>query len=367
MTERPDGSAVVHFVVPEGIDDPKRPSGGNVYDRRVADELPPCGWTVREHLVAGSWPDPEPSHRAQLDDVLARLADGSVVLVDGLIASAAPSLVSAARRLRIVVLLHMPLAETSPATAIARVESDVLNAADAVITTSAWSRAWVVTHHRVPADRVWAAVPGVDPFPPGPGSEAGANLLCVGPVTEAKGHDVMVAALAQIADLDWRCTFAGSLDLQPDFVRSLMARAEQAGIADRLVLAGPLSRSALDDVRSATDLVVSPSRREAYGMAIVEGLARGIPVVASDVGGHREAVGQASDETLPGVLVPVNDATSLAAALRLWLTDPPTRAQWRNSAGRRRRELAGWPETARTVAAVLQEIRAKPGSAPAQF
>lgn len=101
-------------------------------------------------------------------------------------------------------------------------------------------------------------------------------------------------------------------------------------------------------------------------MAIVEGLARGIPVIASDVGGHREAVG-ASDGTLPGVLVPVNDATSLAAALRQWLTDAPTRARWRNSAGRRRRELAGWPETARNVAAVLQEIRAKPGSARAQF
>jgi glycosyltransferase involved in cell wall biosynthesis len=123
------------------------------------------------------------------------------------------------------------------------------------------------------------------------------------------------------------------------------------------VLAGPLSRSALDDVRSTTDLVVSPSRREAYGMAIAEGLARGLPAIATDVGGHREAVG-ASDGTPPGVLVPVNYPPSLAAALRQWLTDPTTRTRWRNSAGRRRHELAGWPETARTVAAVLQRIRA---------
>ena len=366
MTEQADAAPVVHFVVPEGIDDPKRPSGGNVYDRRVAEELPRFGWTVLEHPVPGNWPTPEPSDRTRLDDVLARIADGSHVLVDGLIASAAESLVSAARHLRIVVLLHMPLAETSPAKAIARVESDVLNAAAAAITTSAWTREWVVGHHGVPDERVWAAVPGVDPTEPASGSTSGGNLLCVGPVTEAKGHDVMVASLAQIADLDWRCTFAGALDLEPDFVRSLMTQAECAGIADRLVLAGPLSKSALDDVRSTTDLVVSPSRREAYGMAIVEGLARGIPAIATDVGGHREAVG-ASDGTPPGVLVPVNDATSLAAALRQWLTDPTTRAHWRNSASRRRPELAGWPETARTVAAVLQEIRAKPGSAPAQF
>jgi glycosyltransferase involved in cell wall biosynthesis len=357
VTEQPDAAPVVHFVVPEGIDDPKRPSGGNVYDRRVAHDLPHFGWTVLEHAVPGSWPTPEPSDRTRLDDVLARLTDGSVVLVDGLIASAAQSLVSAARRLRIVVLLHMPLAEASPAKPIARVESDVLNAAAAVITTSVWTRAWVVRHHDVPAERVWAAVPGVDPGQPAAGSTSGGNLLCVGPVTEAKGHDVMVAALAQITDLDWRCTFAGALDLEPDFVRSLTAQAERAGLADRLVLAGPLSRSALDDVRSTTDLVVSPSRREAYGMAIAEGLARGLPAIATDVGGHREAVG-ASDGTPPGVLVPVNDAPSLAAALRQWLTDPTTRTRWRNSAGRRRHELAGWPETARTVAAVLQRIRA---------
>jgi len=366
VTEQPDASPVVHFVVPEGIDDPKRPSGGNVYDRRVAQHLPHHGWTVLEHPVPGGWPTPEPSDRIQLDETLARLADGSFVLVDGLIASAARSLVSVARRLRIVVLLHMPLAEASPAEAIARVEADVLNAAAAVITTSAWTRAWVVSHHGVPADRVWAAVPGVDPTELASRSTISGNLLCVGPVTEAKGHDVLVDALAQVADLAWRCTFAGALDLEPDFVQSLMARAEHAGIADRLVLAGPLSGSALDDVRSTTDLVVSPSRREAYGMAIVEGLARGIPVIASDVGGHREAVG-ASDQTLPGALVPVDDAASLAAALRQWLTDAPTRARWRDSARRRGRELAGWPETARTVAAVLQEIRVKPGSAPAQF
>lgn len=367
MTERPDAADVVHFVVPAGVDDPHRPSGGNVYDRRLADELPHCGWAVREHLVPGGWPTPGPSDRDRLDEVLARLADGSVVLVDGLIASAAESLVSSARRLRIAVLLHMPLAEASPGEVTERVEADVLTTAAAVITTSAWTRTWVVTHHGVPADRVRAATPGVDRSEPAPGSASGGNLLCAGPVTEAKGHDVLVAALTEIADLEWRCTCAGALDLEPGFVESLVSTAEAAGIADRFVLAGPLSRSALDRLRATTDLVLSPSRREAYGMAIVEGLARGIPVIASDVGGHREAVGQASDGTLPGMLIPVDDAASFAAALRRWLTDPPTRARWRSTAGRRSRDLTGWPETARTVATVLQEIRAKPDFPPAQF
>ena len=42
----------VHVIVPEGIDDPARPSGGNVYDRRVCRGLAALGWAVHEHAVA---------------------------------------------------------------------------------------------------------------------------------------------------------------------------------------------------------------------------------------------------------------------------------------------------------------------------
>ncbi len=49
----------VHVVVPEGIDDPARPSGGNAYDRHVCRGLAATGWTVHEHAVAGSWPRPD--------------------------------------------------------------------------------------------------------------------------------------------------------------------------------------------------------------------------------------------------------------------------------------------------------------------
>ena len=48
----------VHVIVPEGIDDPARPSGGNTYDRRVCRGLAALGWTVHEHAVPGAWPRP---------------------------------------------------------------------------------------------------------------------------------------------------------------------------------------------------------------------------------------------------------------------------------------------------------------------
>lgn len=335
---------IVHFVVPEGIDDPMRPSGGNVYDRRLSDALVGAGWDVREHRVAG---------QAGLAPVLGVLPDGATVLVDGLVGSSSESMVAEAARLNLVLLLHMPVAERN-----------VLHAVSSVVTTSGWTRRWVLTHHGLDAERMYVATPGVDPGSVAAGSTGGGNLLCVGPVTPDKGHDVLLDALGEVRDLDWICRCVGALDLDPAFVDRLAATARGRGIADRVTFPGPLSPEQLEDVRSATDLVVSASRREAFGMAVVEGLARGIPVLATDVGGHSEAVGRADDGTLPGLLVPAGDAVRLATALRRWLTDPDLRERCRRSATRRRTGLATWAETGRTIAEVLTRVAAVNPSPP---
>ncbi|WP_183099807.1 glycosyltransferase, partial [Nocardioides pelophilus] len=145
----------VHAVVPEGIDDPARPSGGNRYDRRVLDELAALGWAVHEHRAGALGPAPGP--------VLAGIPDRAVVVVDGLLGVADPApVVRASGRLRIVVLLHMPFAEAATDEAVRRAERTLLHAAAAVVTTSEWARSWVVRHHDLPPDRVRVALPGVD-------------------------------------------------------------------------------------------------------------------------------------------------------------------------------------------------------------
>ena len=56
----------VHMVVPEGIEDPARPSGGNTYDRQLCDHLAADGWSVCVRGVAGDWPwAGEPARRAR--------------------------------------------------------------------------------------------------------------------------------------------------------------------------------------------------------------------------------------------------------------------------------------------------------------
>ena len=323
----------IHAVLPNDIDDPATPSGGNVYDRRVLTALAALGWSVREHAVPGAWPAPLPTERAGLARVLATLPDDAVVLLDGLVASAVPDvLVPRARRLRMVVLVHMPLGGDG--------EHAVLAAARAVITTSPWTR-----DRLAGLDRVHVATPGVDPAPLAPGSDAGTHLLCVAAVTPHKGHDLLAEALAAVGDLDARCVCVGSLGRDPAFVGRLRT--------DRLRLLGPLTGADLDAAYAAADLLVLPSRAETYGMVVTEALARGIPVLATAVGGLPETLGHAPDGSRPGLLV---EPAGLAAALRRWLTDAGLRGQLRRSARARRGTLTGWDDTAARVSAVLEAV-----------
>ncbi|MEA2382493.1 MAG: hypothetical protein QOH72_2464 [Solirubrobacteraceae bacterium] len=347
----------VHVVVPEGIDDPARPSGGNAYDRRVCRGLAALGWAVHQHPIAGAWPRPGAEDHAALARAIRRIPDGAVVLLDGLIASAAPeALVPQARRLRQVVLVHMPLGHRPPedaAEAVRARERDVLAAAAAVVTTSAWTRRRLGALYALAADRVHVAEPGADAAGLAPGTAAGDALLCVAAVTPDKGHDVLLDALATATDLSWRCACVGSLDRDAAFADGVRRRARDGGLGDRVRFPGPRTGPELDRAYAAADLLVLASHAETYGMVVTEALARGLPVLAADVGGVTEALGHGQDGTRPGLLVAPGDPDALGAALRAWLGDAELRGRLRRAARERRASLRGWPATTSVLAGVL--------------
>ena len=344
----------VHAVVPEGIDDPTRPSGGNTYDRRLLDGLRAVGWRVHEHAVAGAWPRPDAAALDGLAAVVAGVPLGGVLLVDGLIASCADEvLVPEAARRRVVVLVHQPLGSVDPSAAAG--ERRVLAAVRAVVTSSSWTRRLLLDAYELSPRDVHVALPGVDEAPAASGTSSGGSLLCVAAVTPAKGHLDLVAALSLVADLSWTCVVVGALTLDPRHVAEVRERVADAGLADRVQLAGPLTGAALEQAYAAADLLVLPSLAETYGMVVTEALAHALPVVASSVGGVPEALGD-TDDGRPGLLVPPGDPEALAAALRSWLSDAALRADLRDRALQRRRKLPGWDRTAGLVSAVLGTV-----------
>jgi glycosyltransferase involved in cell wall biosynthesis len=356
----------VHVVVPAGIDDPARVSGGNRYDREVCDGLRDAGWTVAEIAAPGAWPQPDAAALRALARSLDVLPAGALVLVDGLIASAAATvLVPRSDRLRLVVLVHMVFGGSGEDGAVAECdELAVLAAARAVVTTSAWTRRHLLDRYPLPPARVHVARPGTRPAPTSPRATDGQRLLCVGALAPHKGQDLLVAALARIAGLPWRCTLVGPLDRDPLFVASLEGQAAAAGIADRLRLSGPRTGAALQLEYRTADVLVVPSRTETYGMVVAEALAAGLPVIATAVGGVPEAVGR-TEHGVPALLVPAGDRGALAAALTRWLTDAGLRGRLRRAALRRRETLPDWPTTTSRIGSVLSAVRAEPdGPAP---
>jgi glycosyltransferase involved in cell wall biosynthesis len=360
----------VHVVVPDSLDDPTRPSGGNTYDRRVCAGLQDLGWVVHVHPLRGGWPHPHPSSVAELARTLAALPDDALVLVDGLLASGhADVLLPAARRLRVVALVHLPLGHPLATEAHggrndgsrgapADQEREVLAALGAVLTTSRWTADWLLTTYHLPVDRVHIAQPGADRAPRSTGTASGGALLSVAAVVPAKGHDALLDALASLRDRSWQLVCAGSLDLAPDHVARLRHRVSEAGIADRVTFAGPLAAQALDRAYAAADLLVVASRIETYGLVVTEALARALPVVAIAAGGVEEAIGDVVGRGRPGILVGP-EGTGLADALRGWLDDAELRKRLVAVAQERRTALEPWSATALRVSDVLSEVGAR--------
>jgi glycosyltransferase involved in cell wall biosynthesis len=350
------GNVRVHVIVPEGFDDPGQPTGGNIYDRRVCAGLAEAGWEVLVATVAAPWPARDSGARTDLARVVSAIPDGETVLIDGLIASpAAAQLLPHTGRLRMTVLLHMPLAtavDTHHDAGAERSERSVLRAAAGVVVTSEWTRLQVLTRYPIPARRMHVARPGADRVTAQARPVSG-HLICVGVLSRHKGQDLLVEALAGLADQDWHCVLAGSLDRDPDFVERLQTRITRLGYDHRVRLSGVLTGAALSHAYTTADLLVAPSRSETYGMTVTEALAHGLPVIASAVGGLPEAFGSTAEGTGPGQLIPPGDPAALAAALGNWLGDDGHRHRLRAAVRQRQATLSGWEQTTQEIADAL--------------
>jgi glycosyltransferase involved in cell wall biosynthesis len=345
-----------HVVVPAGIDDSRRPSGGNVYDRHLVDGIVSLGWSLAVHESPGAWPCADERALLDLSRLLDGMPDGSTVLVDGLVASGVPEvLVPHSRRLRVVVLLHMPLGGRGDQSATRR-EQSALAAAAAVVTTSHWARDRVLSLHSLPPDRVHVAEPGVSRAAVVSGTPGGENLLCVAALLPDKGHVVLLDALAKLADLAWDLVCVGSRDRDAAYADQLAAQAEALAIGSRVRFVGTQRGETLAASYAGADVLVLASRTESYGMVVTEALARGLPVIATSVGGVPEAVGKLSDGRRPALLVPAEDAGALADAVRRWLENADLRATLRECARARRHSLRGWEATSKQVAHVLAGV-----------
>ncbi|RKY19566.1 MAG: glycosyltransferase family 1 protein, partial [Planctomycetota bacterium] len=141
-------------------------------------------------------------------------------------------------------------------------------------------------------------------------------LLGLARLTRRKGFDLLLQALAaRRDDPRWALALAGEGEARHELQR----QAASLGLAERVRFPG--RRDDVPELLAAADVFVMPSRAEGLGVAALEAMAAGRPVLGARVGGLADAV--AHDET--GLLVPPEDVPALGAALDMLLNDSALR------------------------------------------
>jgi glycosyltransferase involved in cell wall biosynthesis len=202
----------------------------------------------------------------------------------------------------------------------------------------------------VPGERITVLRDGVDlvQFQPKPRSVArdrlevqGTTLLSVGLLIPRKGHDLIIGALPRLPGVT--LLIAGNGPLRT----SLENLAGTLGVAERVRFLGAVPHEDLAWVYSAADASVLASSREGWANVLLESMACGTPVVASDVWGNGEVVA----EPAAGRLFPQRTSESLAEAVKALLADLPDRTATRGYA-----ERFGWEFTTNGQLALFRDI-----------
>jgi glycosyltransferase involved in cell wall biosynthesis len=188
---------------------------------------------------------------------------------------------------------------------------------------------------RMPAsltDRLRVVVNGVDVnafHPRTPAArDAQLHVMFVGRVIPEKGPDVLIDALARMQRTDIRLTLVGSKGFSPSAPLSAYERKLRqmaAPLGDRVHFVASIVRQRLPELIRNADVLVVPSRwPEPSGLTVLEGMASGIPVIASSIGGIPQLMGSA------GIAVRPDSPEELAEAIRALADDESLRRRVAN-------------------------------------
>jgi D-inositol-3-phosphate glycosyltransferase len=245
-------------------------------------------------------------------------------------------------------------------------ERQIVATADRIVTASTHERGLLARLYGADESRVAVIPCGVDLDRFRPLDRAAARaavglpldaqvVLFIGRPEPLKGADLLIDAVAELEDSRPLLVLVGGDERSSAYLGSLRARADAAGITDRVRFAGATPQERLPLYYNAADVCVVPSYYESFGLVALEAMACGTPVIASEVGGLAFLV--KDGET--GFHVPDRDPEVLADRICQIITDPLLRAELGEQAGAYARGYA-WPIIAEKIVGVYEALLRRP-------
>jgi glycosyltransferase involved in cell wall biosynthesis len=330
-------------------------SGGYGYDRRLMLELRLQGRSVTHLELGASYPNPTSIDSANAASALAKLPSDCVVIIDGLALGAMDTAVIANLRPELVALIHHPLAyegnlDPGLKEQLFLTERENLRHAKRVIVPSPHTAQLLVSDFGVSAELITIARPGIDQSAKPKGQLDPPLILCVGIQVPRKGHDVLLKSLANIKDIPWQAVLVGP-PLDTEYAASLMELTKEAGLTDRVKLAGQVNDAELAELYQTASIFALATRFEGYGMVFGEAMVHGLPIVSCKVGAVAETV-----PAKASMLVAPNDPDAFGSALAKLLQDPGLHAELSAAALEAGANLISWKESARLVGEMLDSM-----------
>ena len=195
--------------------------------------------------------------------------------------------------------------------------------------------AWLSDHHKMIVVYNGIDFEEFDHFPAASSIRQEFNITkdtvlvgCIGRIEKRKGQEYLVSAMKHVDSTKLILVGTG----EKEYIRKIKMLCDEIGTSDRVMFLG--SRDDIPSVLNEIDILVFPSiRGEGFPRVILEAMAAGKPVVATDDGGNREAV----EDALTGYLIPTENISALAAKINELVGDKHKRMAM-GQAGRRRVE-----------------------------
>ncbi len=306
-------------------------SGGNLYNRNILHQARLCCFPL--HSVTVSAIDRE------------RLAEWrknyDLLIWDSLFWQELLGMVETLKKSPCCLLCHYlpslnPLAAACEQAVWRDIEDRVIDSMRLVIATG--QVVFDEIQKRFPSKSVGLCEPGIgEAFKPDllptKANDSSVRVLSVANLLPEKGYLAVLQALAGLTELTWRWHFCGSDTVDADFTERFWRVAGELNLLDRIRYEGVLASEQIAELMQVSDVFVSASHYESYGIALAEAAVMRLPIVCSDTG----AAGQIVQHDVNGFLFAAGDVDTLRADMARLISEAELRRSFRD-----RQCFQGW-------------------------